>query len=243
MKLNHSYINRAMNWQHQPKTCRISIIGVSTPRALLVSAPGMLLVFILALFLSLPAMSADSPVYQQGGAASATTQMTVRQGVVKPAGNHGEPTAVNNYGEVQTQNQPVAASGGSTPASGPDRTSSPQQTSTGTPVQGQATNVVSGAAIDYGEVQQGGRVGAWASSANASLSGKILDPAGLSVANITVKAVKGSETLESQTDGSGNYQFALSNGTWSVSAADLDYDITPSQKVYQVQGYNITRIE
>lgn len=76
-----------------------------------------------------------------------------------------------------------------------------------------------------------------------SLAGRVIDPGGLSVADITVKAVQGDETLIAITDNNGNYQFALTQGVWSVFAADLDYDITPTQKVYAVEGYGITRIE
>jgi len=76
-----------------------------------------------------------------------------------------------------------------------------------------------------------------------SLNGRVIDPAGLSVADITIKAVQGEETLITTTDNNGNYQFALTQGVWSVSATDLDYDITPAQKVYQVDGASITRIE
>ena len=76
-----------------------------------------------------------------------------------------------------------------------------------------------------------------------SLAGRVIDPAGLSVADITVKAVRGDETLTTTTDNNGNYQFPLTQGVWSVSAVDLDYDITPAQKVYEVVGAIINRIE
>lgn len=79
--------------------------------------------------------------------------------------------------------------------------------------------------------------------AGVSLAGKILDPAGQSVSNIRVKAVQGSQVLESITDTTGQYHFALPQGVWSVSATDLDYDITPVQKVYEVLGVSVTRIE
>lgn len=79
--------------------------------------------------------------------------------------------------------------------------------------------------------------------AGVALSGRITDPAGQPVTDITVKAMQGEVVLVSMTDDSGYYHFALPQGIWSVSASDLDYDITPAQKVYEVLGASVTRIE
>ncbi len=81
--------------------------------------------------------------------------------------------------------------------------------------------------------------------ASLSLVGRIRTPDATPVAGITVEAHQGSRAVTTKTDRTGTYTLSLPAGQWTVSASDLDYDVDPARKVYQVDtaAGTITRIE
>jgi len=81
--------------------------------------------------------------------------------------------------------------------------------------------------------------------ANLALVGRVKAPDATPLQGITVQARQGSRVVTTQTDRTGTYTLSLPAGRWEVSATDLDYDVTPMRKVYQVDttAGTVTRIE
>ena len=81
--------------------------------------------------------------------------------------------------------------------------------------------------------------------ANLALVGRVRSPDATPLAGITVEARQGSRVVTTQTDRTGTYTLNLPAGQWEVSASDLDYDVHPARKVYQLDtaAGTITRIE
>jgi len=165
----------------------------------------------------------------QPGAAGAAGKKVLPKGFKPPVQQQDASAGTSAGGAVQMQADPAPA--GAVGASG-SLQPEPQAGEAASPGSGVSTQAAPAASA-----------GVEASAVvPAAVSGQIYDPRGRPLVGVEVTAVNGADRRQTRTDEQGNYLLWLPPGEWEVSARSLDYEFTPTTKVFRVADGRADRI-